>query len=58
MQNTRELIELDSAALERGYKSCRVAVKQFYRGFLWIASNLPGDQRKSLDTIMYNLAIH
>lgn len=56
MQNTREIIQIDSATLERGYKSCRAAVKQFYRGFLWIASNLPGDQRKSLDTVMYNLA--
>ena len=55
MQKTRESIELDSAAIGRGYKSCRAAVKQFYRGYLWIISNVPGDQRKALDTILYNL---
>jgi phytoene synthase len=56
MQKTREIIELDSAAIERGYKSCRTAVKQFYRGYLWIASNLPGDQRKALDAVLCNLS--
>ena len=55
MQETREHIELDSAAVERGYKNCRAAVRIFYRGYLWIVSNVPGDQRKGLDAVLHNL---
>ena len=55
MQKTRETIGLNSANIEQGYKSCRTAVKQFYRGYLWVISNLPGDQRKALDPVLFNL---
>ncbi len=55
MQETRESIELDSAALERGYRNSRSIVKNHFAGNLWIVSNLPGDERKSLDALMSHL---
>ena len=55
MPETREHIELNVAAVEQGYKNCRITVKSFFRGFLWIASNLPGDQRRSLDALLHHV---
>lgn len=55
MLESREHIELNSGAIERGYKSCRNSVRSFFRGQLWPAINLPSDQRRALDTILYNL---
>ncbi len=55
MLDTSEHIELTSAAVERGYKSCRGASKTFFKDYIWAANNLPGEQRKGLDTILFNL---
>lgn len=48
-------IELNSSTIERGYKSCRGAVKKFFKGNLWYANNLPGENRRALDAILFNL---
>ena len=55
MLEAREHIELDSSAIERGYKSCRGATKKFFQGHLWPASNLPSNVRHGLDSILFNL---
>ncbi|MFK7770327.1 MAG: squalene/phytoene synthase family protein [Mariniblastus sp.] len=55
MLETQEHIELNSSTIERGYKSCKGAVKKFFKGSLWSASNVPSEQRRSLDAIMFNL---
>jgi phytoene synthase len=55
MLDTRDHIELHSQAIERGYKSCRVAVNTFFKGHLWPASNLPGPERRAIDTLLFNL---
>ena len=55
MLETREHTDLDSQAIERGYKSCRGAVNKFFKGQLWPASNFPGPERRALDTILFGL---
>lgn len=55
MLETREHIELNSNAIERGYKSCRGAGNQFFKGYLWPISNLPGPERRAVDTLLFNL---
>ena len=55
MPEFREHIELNSAAIERGYKSCKGAVKKFFKGQLWPISNMPGEQRRGLDAVLSNL---
>ena len=55
MLETREHIELNSHSIERGYKSCRGAVNKYFKGKLWPASNLPGPERRALDTILFNV---
>ena len=55
MPESREHIELNSAAIERGYKSCKGAVKKFFKGQLWPISNMPGEQRRGLDAVLSNL---
>ena len=55
MLESREYIELNSASIERGYKSCKGAVKKFFKPQLWALSNLPGEQRRSMDAVLFNL---
>lgn len=55
MLESREHIELNDASIERGYKSCKGAVKKFFKPQLWSLSNLPGEQRRSMDTVLFNL---
>lgn len=55
MLNTREHIQLNPDAVNRGYTSCRRAVRSFFRGKLWPAMNLPGDRRRALDAVLDNL---
>jgi phytoene synthase len=50
-----EFVQLNPESLERGHKSCRGATKSFFKSWLWVAKNLPGDQRRGLDTILFNL---
>ena len=55
MLETEQHIKLSSESIERGYKSCHGAVKKYFKGHLWPAMNLPGNQRLALDTILFNL---
>ena len=55
MIETDEYIQLDFEALERGYKSCRGAVKKFFASHIWTIKNLPGDQRQAMDAVLFNL---
>ncbi len=55
MPESREHIELNSDSIDRGYKSCKGAVKKFFKGMLWPISNMPGQQRRGLDTVLFNL---
>jgi len=55
MLESREHIELNSASIERGYKSCKGAVKKVFKPQLWALSNLPGEQRRSMDAVLFNL---
>ncbi len=55
MPETRPHIELTHDAIERGYRNCHTAVKSFYQGYLWTVSNIPGDTRRSLDTVLQHL---
>jgi phytoene/squalene synthetase len=55
MLETESHIELDSSTIERGYKSCRGAVKKFFKGNLWYVNNIPGEERRALDAILFNL---
>lgn len=55
MLETQDYVELNSSTIERGYKSCKGAVKKFFKGNLWAANNLPGEQRRALDAILFNL---
>lgn len=55
MLETQDHIELNFDSIERGYKSCRGAVKKFFKGHLWYVNNIPGEQRRALDAILFNL---
>lgn len=55
MLETDKYVELNSGSIERGYKSCHDAVRKFFKGHLWPTVNLPGAQRRALDTILFNL---
>ena len=55
MLETREQIELNSTALDLGYKNCRVEAKKFFKGQLWPAGNLAGEQRRAIDALLYHL---
>ncbi len=55
MLETRDHIELTPAAVERGYKSCRSAVKTYFKNQVWMAGNLPADRRRALDALMTHL---
>ena len=55
MLETSEHIELDSHAIERGYKNCRTAVNKFFKGQTWPASNLPRAERRAINTILFGL---
>ena len=48
-------IELNSHATERGYRSCRGAVRRYFKPQLWTSVNLPREQRRALDAILFNL---
>ena len=55
MLDTQNIVELNSSTIDRGYKSCKGAAKKFFKSTLWAANNLPGDQRRALDAILFNL---
>ena len=48
-------IQLNSNAVERGYRSCRGAVRRYFKPQLWASVNLPREQRRALDAILFNL---
>ena len=50
---TRETIELDSAAIQRGYKTCKAA-RKFFRDQSHVFNNLPGDQRRGIDALGFH----
>ena len=56
MQETRPRIELNQAAIEAGYRSCRAAANQYFKPYTWIAANLPGPRRLGLDALLCHLA--
>ena len=55
MSETPQYVELNSNSIDRGYKSCKGAVKKFFKGTLWPISNMPGEQRRGLDAVLSNL---
>lgn len=57
MLETRDHIELTPAAVVRGYKSCRIAVKDYFKHQHWMAANLPTERRRALDALLTH-AIH
>lgn len=48
-------IQLNSNAIERGYRSCRGAGRRYFKAQLWTSVNLPRDQRRALDAVLFNL---
>ena len=55
MLKTDEPMELNSKAIDQGYRNCRIATKKFFKGQLWCINNLPGDQRKGIDPLLFLL---
>jgi phytoene synthase len=55
MLETREPIELNSTAIDLGYKNCRLEIKKFFKGQLWPAGNLAGEPRRAIDALLYHL---
>lgn len=43
------------ADLEAGRRSCRTAVKKFYRDSLWIMGNMPGDEKTGCMCVLHHL---
>jgi len=56
MQETRPRIELNLAAIETGYRNCRIAANQYFKPYAWIAANLPKSRRVGLDALLCHLA--
>jgi phytoene synthase len=48
-------IQLNSNAIDRGYRSCRGAGRRYFKAQLWTSLNLPRDQRRALDAVLFNL---
>ncbi|MDA7912000.1 squalene/phytoene synthase family protein [bacterium] len=48
-------IQLNSNAIERGYRSCRGAGRRYFKSQIWTSVNLPRDQRRALDAVLFNL---
>lgn len=48
-------IQLNSNAIERGYRRCRGAGRRYFKAQLWTSVNLPRDQRRALDAVLFNL---
>lgn len=48
-------IQLNSNAIERGYRSCRGAGRRYFKAQIWTSVNLPRDQRRALDAVLFNL---
>ena len=55
MLETQDHIELNSESIDRGYKSIRGAVKKCFKGHIWTINNMPGEQRRGLDAVLFNL---
>ncbi|MCH2180489.1 MAG: squalene/phytoene synthase family protein [Mariniblastus sp.] len=55
MQEIRPRIELNLAAIEAGYRSCRRLARQSFRPYTWIAANLPKPQRMGLEALAWYL---
>ena len=52
---SRPRIEVNSSVVERGYKICRSSTKQLFSGYWWVASNLPGEKKRSLSALLHHL---
>ena len=55
MLTSSKHIKLNSNAIERGYRSCRGAGRRYFKSQLWASINLPRDQRRALDAVLFNL---
>ncbi len=55
MPELREHIELTPQAVEKGYKNARAKSKRFFKSQLWMANNLPGQQRRAVNTLLSHL---
>ena len=51
----RPRIELNQAAVEHGYRNCRLKVRKVFHPYLWVAGNLPNNKKKSLETVLWHL---
>ena len=51
-QESRPKIENSSSNLEQGLRFCKSSVRQFFGKYLWIASNLPGEQKNALFALL------
>ena len=56
MQEIRPRIELNQAAIEAGYRSCRRRARQVFRPYAWTAANLPKPQRLGMEALAWHLA--
>ena len=55
MLEKREPIKVDEKTLNRGYVSCRKMVKRHFKGHIWPASNIAGENRRGVDAILAHL---
>ncbi|MDG1875736.1 MAG: squalene/phytoene synthase family protein [Mariniblastus sp.] len=55
MLETREHIELNTSAIDRGHKSIRGAVKKCFKSHIWTINNMPSGRRRGIEAVLFNL---
>ena len=51
-QESRQKIDVENGTLQKGDKICRTAAKKCFSQYLWIANNLPGEQRTAICALL------
>lgn len=51
----RNRIEVDTEAIEQGYKNCRAVVKKKLKSLYWVTGNLSSDKRHAIDALLWHL---
>ncbi|MEZ6096408.1 MAG: squalene/phytoene synthase family protein [Pirellulaceae bacterium] len=53
MNSVPDFVDVSTADLEMGYKACRQIAKQHFSNWTWNILNLPGDERRGIDSLLF-----
>lgn len=55
-EESDQFLQIDSKVLEIGYKNCKANAKNYFGPYVWMVSNMAGEDRRGVDAILAHVA--